>query len=125
MSDYDDDSVTNNLRDSANGTFVTLEDYLPLTVSEGVSLIAMGQYSSFCESAVVFNLGVVDIEDGVAGRDRVVWKRRGRRRRETGEGQKEDQQRSNTHHGRHEDGMKRAQTHGVARLEPCSEYAHV
>ena len=31
MSDYDDDSVTNNLRDSANGTFVTLDDYLPLT----------------------------------------------------------------------------------------------
>ena len=26
MSDYDDDSVTNNLRDSANGTFVTLDD---------------------------------------------------------------------------------------------------
>ena len=31
MSDYDDDSVTNNLRDSAKGTFVTLDDYLPLT----------------------------------------------------------------------------------------------
>ena len=31
MSDYDDDSVTiNNLRHSANGTFVTLDDYLPL-----------------------------------------------------------------------------------------------
>ena len=26
MSDYDDDSMTNNLRDSANGTFVTLDD---------------------------------------------------------------------------------------------------
>ena len=26
MSDYDDDSVTNNLRDSANGTFDTLDD---------------------------------------------------------------------------------------------------
>ena len=31
MSDYDDDSVTNNLRDSANGTFVTLDDFSPLT----------------------------------------------------------------------------------------------
>ena len=32
MSDFDDDSVTTtNLRDSANGTFVTLDDYLPLT----------------------------------------------------------------------------------------------
>ena len=26
MSDYDYDSMTNNLRDSANGTFVTLDD---------------------------------------------------------------------------------------------------
>ena len=34
MSDYDDDSVTNNLRDSANGTFVTLDDYLLLTFPE-------------------------------------------------------------------------------------------
>ena len=31
MSDYDYDSVTNNLRDSANGTFVTLDDFSPLT----------------------------------------------------------------------------------------------
>ena len=31
MSDYDDDSVTNNLRNSANGTFVTLDDFSPLT----------------------------------------------------------------------------------------------
>ena len=36
-----------------------------------------------------------------------------------------DHERSNTHHGWHEDGMKRAHRHiGVARLEPCSEYAH-
>ena len=34
MSDYDDDSVTNNLRYSANGTFVTLDDHLPLTGHE-------------------------------------------------------------------------------------------
>ena len=34
MSDYDDDSVTNNLRDSANGTFVTLDDSSQLTGSE-------------------------------------------------------------------------------------------
>ena len=33
MSDYDYDSVTNNLRDSANGTFVTLDNFSPLTVS--------------------------------------------------------------------------------------------
>ena len=31
MSDYDYDSVTNNLRDPANGTFVTLDDFSPLT----------------------------------------------------------------------------------------------
>ena len=31
MSDYDYDSVTNNLRDSANGTFVTLDDFSPRT----------------------------------------------------------------------------------------------
>ena len=31
MSDYDYDSVTNNLRDSANGTFVTLDDFSLLT----------------------------------------------------------------------------------------------
>ena len=31
MSDYDHDSVTNNLRDSANGTFVSLDDFSPLT----------------------------------------------------------------------------------------------
>ena len=34
MSDYDDDSVTNNLRDSANGTFVSLDDFSPLTLNE-------------------------------------------------------------------------------------------
>ena len=31
MSDYDVDSVTNNLRNSVNGTFVTLDDFSPLT----------------------------------------------------------------------------------------------
>ena len=29
----------------------------------------MGQYSSFCVSAVVFTLGGDDIEDGVPGRE--------------------------------------------------------
>ena len=38
MSDYDDDSVTNNLRDSANGTFVTLDDSSHLTDSEDLHL---------------------------------------------------------------------------------------
>ena len=37
MFDYDDDSVTKNLRDSANGTFVTLDDYLPPTDGGGSS----------------------------------------------------------------------------------------
>ena len=36
MSDYDDDSVTNNLRDSANGTFVTLDDVFPTYMITGV-----------------------------------------------------------------------------------------
>ena len=31
MSDYDDDSMTKDLRCSANGTFVTLDEYLPDT----------------------------------------------------------------------------------------------
>ena len=36
----DGDSMTiNNLRDSANGTFVTLDDYLPLTVLMGQSIV--------------------------------------------------------------------------------------
>ena len=34
MSDYDDESVTNNLRDSENGTFVTLDDSSHLTGDE-------------------------------------------------------------------------------------------
>ena len=33
--------------------------------------IAMGQYSSFCVSAVVVILGGDDIEDGVPGREQV------------------------------------------------------
>ena len=33
--------------------------------------IAMGQYSSFCVSAVVLSLGGDDIEDGVQGREQV------------------------------------------------------
>ena len=64
--------------------------------------------------AVVLTLGGVDIEDGVLGKEQVeVWKRRGERRRETGEGQNEEATngRSNTHHGWHEDGMKRAHRH--------------
>ena len=33
--------------------------------------MAMGQYSSFCEGAVVISLGGDDIEDGVLGRVQV------------------------------------------------------
>ena len=36
MSDYDYDSVTNNLRDSVNGTFVTLDDFSPLADCESL-----------------------------------------------------------------------------------------
>ena len=39
MYDSDYDSVTNNLRDSANGTFVTLDDFSPLTERGGKKLI--------------------------------------------------------------------------------------
>ena len=74
----------------------------------------MGQYSSFCVSAVVFTLGVVDIEDGVRSRDQVEC---GREEVEDGEKLEREKQgttneRSNTcHHGWHEDGMKRALRH--------------
>ena len=35
----------------------------------------MGQYSSFCVSAVVLTLGGDDIEDGVPGREQVGYER--------------------------------------------------
>ena len=74
--------------------------------------IAMGQYSSFCVSAVVITLGVVDIEDAVQRTGR-MWKRRGKRLRETREGQNEDttNRQSNTHRGWHEDGMSARYSH--------------
>ena len=47
----------------------------------------MGQYSSFCVSEVVLTLGVVDIEDGVPGREQVGC---GREEVEEGETQEKD-----------------------------------
>ena len=76
--------------------------------------IAMGQYSSLGEGAVVNFLDAVDIWRGSAGQSAGrVRKRRGKRQRETGEGQNEDadNERSSTHHGWHEDGMSATQTH--------------
>ena len=49
--------------------------------------LAMGQYSSFCVSAVVFTLGGEDIEDGVLDREQVEC---GREEVEEGEKQKRD-----------------------------------
>ena len=58
----------------------------------------MGQHSSFCESAVVLFLDVVDMEDGVTSRDQVES---GREEVEDGEKQEKDKhdgtdKRSNT-----------------------------
>ena len=49
--------------------------------------IAMRQYSSFCVSAVVLNLGGVDIQDGVPGKDQVEC---GREEVEDGEKQERE-----------------------------------
>ena len=69
------------------------------------------------ESAVVVSLGAVDMEEGVQVR---VQAECGREEVNNGEKQEKDKQvetdnertngRSNAHHGRHEDGMTRADT---------------
>ena len=53
--------------------------------------IAMGQYSSFCVSAVVLTLGGVDIENGVPGKEQVEC---GREEVEDGEKQEKDRTRN-------------------------------
>ena len=74
----------------------------------------MGQYSLLCESTAVLSLGVIDIGDGVPGRVQVEC---GREEVNEGEKQEKDKheetnnERSSTHHGWHEDGMKRAHRH--------------
>ena len=56
----DGDSVTfNNLRDSANGTFVNLDDYLPLTKPDKRSDKKLGQKSSQRRSSNAQQLGCV------------------------------------------------------------------
>ena len=45
MSDYDFDSVTNNLRDFANGTFVTLDDFSHFTSWRLMSTLIEQQFS--------------------------------------------------------------------------------
>ena len=64
--------------------------------------IAMGQYSSFCASAVVLTFGVVDIEDGVPGREQVECGRE-----EVEDGEKQERERE-TNAQTHDimDGMK-------------------
>ena len=56
MPDYDYDSVTNNLRDSANGTFVTLDDYIPLTGYEpnAMELINATELNDAASSDIYF-----------------------------------------------------------------------
>ena len=74
----------------------------------------MEQYSSLCQGTAVLSLGVIDIGDGVPGRVRVEC---GREEVNDGEKQEKDKhevtdnERSSTHHGWHEDGMKRAHKH--------------
>ena len=74
----------------------------------------MGQYSSLCEGATVISLDAVDIGDEVLGRVQVEC---GREEVNDGEKQEKDKheetdnERSNTHHGWHEDGMTRAHRH--------------
>ena len=65
--------------------------------------IAIGQYSSFCVSSVVLTLGVVDIEDGVPGREQVEC---GSEEVEDGEKQGKDRTRTNNAQTHIMDGMK-------------------
>ena len=67
----------------------------------------MGQYSSFCVSAMALPLGVVDIEDGVPGREQVEC---GREELEDGEKQEKDRTRTNN-----------AQTHI---MDECAQQTH-
>ena len=61
----------------------------------------MGQYSSFCVSAVVLTLGSVDIEDGVPGREHAEC---GREEVEDGEKQERE---------RNKERPTNAQTHNI------------
>ena len=70
----------------------------------------MGQYSSFCVSAVVLNLGGDDIEDGVPDREQVDCERE---KVEEGEKQERDKHEGTTTHaqtGDIMDGMWRSET---------------
>ena len=79
--------------------------------------IAMKQYSSLCEGTAALSLGVIDIGDGVPGRVQVDSEREkvelgGKQEKDKHE--ETDNERSSTHHGWHEDGVKCALRH----LEP-------
>ena len=63
----------------------------------------MGQYSSFCVSAVVLTLDGVDIEDGVPGKEQVEC---GREDVEDGEKQEKDRTRTHNAQTHTMDGMK-------------------
>ena len=65
--------------------------------------IAIGQYSSLCEGAVVLTLGGFNIEDGVPGRVQVEC---GREEVNDGEKQEKDRTRTNNTQAHIMDGMK-------------------
>ena len=65
----------------------------------------MGQYSSFCVSAAVSTLGVIDIEDGVPGSDQVECGRE-----EVNDGEKQDRDK---HEETDKEQPTNAQTHNI------------
>ena len=91
--------------------------------------LATGQYFSLCETAVVSSLDAVGIGEKVLVRVQVEC---GREEVNNGEKQEKDRTRTQPtdNHTHIVDGMKMewvraTQTHWAARLEPCSEYAHL
>ena len=79
MSDYDYDSVTNNLRDSANGTFVSLDDFSLLTTFMGKNF--MDNENSIKNSTdltlkKMFNISVnlVSEQEEMNNVDKIYWR---------------------------------------------------
>ena len=70
--------------------------------------------ASLCEGTAVLSLGVIDIGDGVSGRVQAECGRdevNDGKKKEKDKHEETDNERSNTHHGWHEDRMKRAHRH--------------
>ena len=91
--------------------------------------VAMEQYSSLCGCAAVLTLGVVDMEEGVPGRNQVECGReeindREKQVREKDKGQPTNAQTHIMDDMRMEWNAHHRHFWGLARLEPCNWYAH-